>query len=183
MAHVNGSARRLTTRLRSERDSRVKYSTLWPSRRDSPSAARRAIPSSCGLELQSGSKGREDIGVGFAICSPNIAQDSTRVKCGCRKRPWREKEGAEDIRAFVALGCKFARQRVLVKGRFYCTTSETVCVCTCEPFVAVMVTVYVFGTVARVRTTEPLADLVESATEVAVMVSDAGRFATIVGAV
>src|SRR6266404_8571512 len=71
MAQANGKLRWLTTRLNSERDPSVKYSTLWPSRRDSPSAAIRAMPTSFGRAPESGRSGREDILI-FALYSPNI---------------------------------------------------------------------------------------------------------------
>src|SRR6202521_4443664 len=65
MAHVNGRLRPLTTRLSSERVPRVKYSTLCPSRSDSPSAAIRAMPINFGWEETiSGSNGSKVIGVG-----------------------------------------------------------------------------------------------------------------------
>src|SRR5208282_620066 len=59
MAHVNGRLRPLTTRLSSERVPRVKYSTLCPSRKDSPSAAIRAMPTSFWRESVSRNSGRE----------------------------------------------------------------------------------------------------------------------------
>src|SRR5579859_6665842 len=58
--------RLLTQRFSNDLEGRVKYSTWWPSRSDSPSAARRAMPMRRGL-TGSGSKGRESIG-----CSPFV---------------------------------------------------------------------------------------------------------------
>src|SRR5271157_2129561 len=60
MVQVKGRERRLTQRLSRDLADSVKYSTLWPSRRDSPSEARRAMPTSGGL-WGKGSNGREDI--------------------------------------------------------------------------------------------------------------------------
>src|SRR5271163_1000298 len=56
MVQVKGM-RAEVQRFRSERTGRVKYSTSCPWRRDSPVAARRAMPISFGF--RSGSKGRE----------------------------------------------------------------------------------------------------------------------------
>src|SRR5438309_6010455 len=53
-------ARLLTQRFSKDLLGSVKYSTLCPSRRDSPSAASRAMPINCGLS-EEGSKGREDM--------------------------------------------------------------------------------------------------------------------------
>src|SRR5512146_2276894 len=55
-------------RLSSERTGRVKNSTSWPGWRNSPWAARRAMPTR-GLGASDGSRGREAIG-SFAFCSP-----------------------------------------------------------------------------------------------------------------
>ena len=44
MVQVKGIARLLTQRLSRDFAVRVKYSTWWPSRSDSPSDANRAIP-------------------------------------------------------------------------------------------------------------------------------------------
>src|SRR5579871_1393726 len=60
MVQVNGIARRLTQRFSRDLELRVKYSTLCPSRRDSPSEASRAIPTSRGFS-ETGSKGRDGI--------------------------------------------------------------------------------------------------------------------------
>src|SRR5579872_137291 len=57
MVHVKGICRRLIQRFSRDFEGRVKYSTLWPPRKDSPSAARRAMPISRGLS-PIGSKGR-----------------------------------------------------------------------------------------------------------------------------
>src|ERR1700757_1506324 len=65
MVQVNGIARLLTQRFSRDFAGKVKYSTLCPSRMDSPSEARRAIPTSRGLSGR-GSKGRE------AIISPFV---------------------------------------------------------------------------------------------------------------
>src|SRR5271170_286044 len=62
MAQVNGSLRPLTTRLSSDRVPSVKYSTLCPSRSDSPAAAMRAMPINFGEDSISGSSGSEVIG-------------------------------------------------------------------------------------------------------------------------
>src|SRR5208282_1858326 len=64
MAQVNGRLRRLTTRLSSDRVPSVKYSTLCPSRSDSPAAAIRAMPTSFGGDSKSGSSGCAVIGAG-----------------------------------------------------------------------------------------------------------------------
>src|SRR5258707_14264251 len=48
----------------------VKYSTLWPSRRVSPAAAMRAMPTSFGPDSKSGSSGRG--GGGVCIYSPFV---------------------------------------------------------------------------------------------------------------
>src|SRR5580700_6343702 len=66
MVHVKGIRSWLTQRFSSDLAGRVKYSTWWPSRRDSPSAARRAMPTRRGWSLSgrlsgSESRGREDI--------------------------------------------------------------------------------------------------------------------------
>lgn len=66
MVQVNGIPRPLMQRFNRDFAGRVKYSTLWPSRRDSPSEARRAMPTS-GDFSGSANKGRFDI---FAVCSP-----------------------------------------------------------------------------------------------------------------
>src|SRR5262249_14806472 len=60
MVQVKGIWRLLTERFSRDFASRVKYSTLCPSRIDSPSEAIRAMPTSRGLS-ESGSKGRMDI--------------------------------------------------------------------------------------------------------------------------
>src|SRR5579885_3230010 len=66
-------------RFSSERTGRVKYSTSCPWRRDSPSAASRAIPFSLGEEF--GSRGREAMGTHiFAICSPIAREEKRAVK-------------------------------------------------------------------------------------------------------
>src|ERR1039457_2407935 len=83
MAQVKERLRPLTTRLNSERVPRVKYSMLCPSRRDSASAAIRAIPTSFGRDSISRNKGSDVIALvelflcyplfpylRFAICSP-----------------------------------------------------------------------------------------------------------------
>src|SRR5581483_624784 len=59
----------------------VKYSTSCPSRRDSPCAARRAMPMSFGLS-DSGSRGREAIGHNhcFVFCSPRVRLPGPAVK-------------------------------------------------------------------------------------------------------
>src|SRR5580693_10233386 len=57
MVQVKGSRRPLTQRFSRDFAGRVKYSTLWPSRRDSPSDARRAMPTSADF-WGSGNKGR-----------------------------------------------------------------------------------------------------------------------------
>src|SRR5580698_6471579 len=76
MAQVNGSFRPLTTRLRSERVPRVKYSTLCPSRSDSDSAAIRAMPISFGCESgwgsASGKKGSELVGMSMVSLSVRL---------------------------------------------------------------------------------------------------------------
>src|SRR5580693_8298713 len=70
MVQVNGSLRWLTQRFSRERAGRVKYSTLCPSRSDSPSDARRAMPTN-GDFSRIGNKGK--VGrVIFAFCSPMI---------------------------------------------------------------------------------------------------------------
>src|SRR3954471_4557932 len=71
MVQVNGIARLLTQRLSRDFDGSVKYSTLWPSRMDSPSAASRAMPTRPvfgGGEIE----GRKDIRR-FAFYSPMVA--------------------------------------------------------------------------------------------------------------
>src|SRR5215470_6337784 len=60
MVQVKGIWRLLTQRFSRDFASRVKYSTLCPSRIDSPSEAIRAMPTSRGLS-ESGSEGRMDI--------------------------------------------------------------------------------------------------------------------------
>src|SRR5581483_48337 len=66
-------------RFSSERTGRVKYSTSCPWRRDSPSAASRAIPTSLGEVF--GSRGREAMGAQiFAICSPILREEKRAVK-------------------------------------------------------------------------------------------------------
>src|SRR5579863_768711 len=60
MVQVNGICRLLTQRFSSDLAGRVKYSTLCPSRRDSPSEARRAMPTRWGLSGR-GNKGRDSM--------------------------------------------------------------------------------------------------------------------------
>src|SRR5258708_1580059 len=60
MVQVKGRLRLLTHRLSSDFAGRVKYSTLWPSRRDSPSEASRAMPTSGDFGGR-GNKGRESM--------------------------------------------------------------------------------------------------------------------------
>src|SRR4051812_15879959 len=74
-------ARLLTQRFKRDFDGNVKYSTLWPSRTDSPSAARRAMPTSRGLSLR-GSKGREDIGVRLLFAYANPATKLRQARWG-----------------------------------------------------------------------------------------------------
>src|SRR3954471_14674043 len=78
-------ARLLTQRFKRDFDGRVKYSTLWPSRTDSPSAARRAMPTSRGLSLR-GSKGREDISVRLLFAYANPATKLRQARWGRRER-------------------------------------------------------------------------------------------------
>src|SRR3954468_24245327 len=83
-------ARLLTQRFNRDFDGRVKYSTLWPSRTDSPFAARRAMPTSRGLSLR-GSKGREDIVVRLLF-----AYATTATKLGQARWGRRERHGPRD---------------------------------------------------------------------------------------
>src|SRR6202034_903725 len=76
MVHSKGTPRRLAQRFSTDFAGRVKYSTLWPSRRDSPSDASRAMPTS-GDFSGSANKGRYCI---FAFCSPRIELQSCSVK-------------------------------------------------------------------------------------------------------
>src|SRR5580692_7532959 len=76
MVQVKGRPRPLTQRFSSDFAGRVKYSTLCPSRRDSPSDASRAMPTSGDL-AGSANKGRLGI---FAFCSPTINLKTALVK-------------------------------------------------------------------------------------------------------
>src|SRR5579863_5048000 len=66
MVQVKGMERWLTQRFNSDFDSSVKYSTLWPSRMDSPSLARRAMPTSRGWAGLASAKSRRVPGFGGA---------------------------------------------------------------------------------------------------------------------
>src|SRR5579863_646987 len=68
MVQVKGIARLLTHRFNRDFAGNVKYSTLCPSRIDSPCEASRAMPTS-GAFSESGSKGRRLMV--FAFCSPS----------------------------------------------------------------------------------------------------------------
>src|SRR5215471_2689293 len=70
MVQVNGICRLLTQRFSNDFVESVKYSTLCPSRSDSPWEARRAMPTRAGLSGRE-SRGKDDI-PRFAFCSPNI---------------------------------------------------------------------------------------------------------------
>src|ERR1022692_417269 len=90
MVQVKGSPRRLTQRFSRDFAGSVKYSTSCPSRRDAPSEARRAMPTSgdfCG----SANKGR--VGMGN---SPFVRQ-TIRLKLGIVKR---EEAAGKDARRF-----------------------------------------------------------------------------------
>src|SRR5277367_6590194 len=109
MAQVKGRLRPLTTRLSSERVPSEKYSTLWPSRSDSPAAAMRAMPISLGVESrsESGRSGREPIGTAvvrylFAYDIGTKSSVSSRVEGARRAMPDRRK-GAS-LRSYFA-GC------------------------------------------------------------------------------
>src|ERR1700733_3948944 len=77
MVQVKGICRLLTQRFSNDLDGSVKYSTSCPSRRDSPSEAMRAMPTSRDLS-DSGSRGREAIR--FALCSPIVTRQNRAVK-------------------------------------------------------------------------------------------------------
>jgi hypothetical protein len=66
MVQVNGM-REPVQRFSRERTGRVRYSTSWPRRMDSPLAARRAMPTRLAEE-----SGKREGVVIFAICSPII---------------------------------------------------------------------------------------------------------------
>src|SRR5712672_653744 len=76
MVQVKGMPRPLMQRLSRDFAGRVKYSTLWPSRSDSPSEARRAMPTS-GDFPGSANSGKLDI---FVFCSPIIRLRNAAVK-------------------------------------------------------------------------------------------------------
>src|SRR5260370_28947899 len=76
MVQVKGMPRPLVQRLSRDLAGRVKYSTLWPSRRDSPSEARRAMPTSGDL---AGSANSDKLDI-FAFYSPMIKLRNTAVK-------------------------------------------------------------------------------------------------------
>src|SRR5258708_559228 len=79
MVQVKGMPRPLMQRLSRDFAGRVKYSTLWPSRRDSPSEARRAMPTRGDFPGNANS-GKLDI---FAFYSPMIRLRNAAVKSGC----------------------------------------------------------------------------------------------------
>src|SRR5215472_16678783 len=90
MVHVKGIWRLLTHRFSKDLDSRVKYSTLCPSRMDSPSEARRAIPTRRGFS-GTDSRGREDIAIrllfahhmrAFRLVSTSVRGSIYREKFG-----------------------------------------------------------------------------------------------------
>ena len=70
MVQVKGMARLLTQRFSSDLAGRVKYSTLWPSRSDSPSEARRAMPTSRGFSGRGARAGKTYIRLLFAYNKP-----------------------------------------------------------------------------------------------------------------
>src|SRR5258708_8633899 len=78
MVQVKGMPRPLVQRFSRDFAGRVKYSTLCPSRRDSPSEARRAMPTS-GDFPGSANSGKLDI---FVFCSPIIRRRNAAVKSG-----------------------------------------------------------------------------------------------------
>ena len=78
MVQVKGIRRLLTQRLSSDLAGRVKYSTLCPSRSDSPCAASRAMPMRAGF-AGNGGKGREDVGI-FAFYSLCYSASGIAVK-------------------------------------------------------------------------------------------------------
>src|SRR5436853_3019431 len=92
MVQVNGM-RADVDRFSSERTGRVKYSTLWLSRSDSPSAASRAIPTSLGSS-ESGSRGRE--AMAGILYSPFIRLGYCRADS--LSRPVYEQAGLRTVR-------------------------------------------------------------------------------------
>src|SRR5580698_179459 len=76
MVQEKGSRRLLLQRFSRDFAGSVKYSTLWPSRRESPSAASRAMPTS-GDFGGNANRGRVDI---FVFCSPIIELQTAPVK-------------------------------------------------------------------------------------------------------
>src|ERR1700688_3145231 len=76
MVQVKGMPRPLVQRFSRDFAGRVKYSTLWPSRSDSPSAASRAMPTSGNF---SGSTNKGKVGI-FAFCSSTIELRNDSVK-------------------------------------------------------------------------------------------------------
>lgn len=78
MVQVKGIPRPLVQRFSRDFAGRVKYSTLWPSRKDSPSEASRAMPTS-GDFSGGANNGKEEDCI-FAFCSLTINQCTLLVK-------------------------------------------------------------------------------------------------------
>src|SRR5208283_2608468 len=108
MAQVKGRLRWLTMRLSSERDASVKYSTLWPSRTDSPSAAMRAMPISLGAESGGGSKSAMNGSEGREVIGMNEYQ-------GCIRYLFAHNMGRSGIcqaRGQLPISCRSERPRI-----------------------------------------------------------------------
>src|ERR1700676_67370 len=78
MVQVKGMPRPLVQRFRRDLAGRVKYSTLCPSRKASPSEARRAMPTSGDFSWCANNGNEEDCI--FAFCSLRIDQRKPLVK-------------------------------------------------------------------------------------------------------
>src|SRR5271165_2313434 len=98
MVQVKGMARRLTQRFNRDLEGRVKNSTWWPWRSDSPSAARRAMPTRVGF----GERGSRDIAI-FAFCSPTINLGSP----GCQYRRGATEEMVPEAPICAGCVCRF----------------------------------------------------------------------------
>src|SRR5207302_3454352 len=102
MVQVKGRLRLLTQRFSKDFAGRVKYSTLWPSRRDSPSEARRAMPTSgdfCGR----GNRERESMRIRLLFANNK-----------CFRRHCQARDAAEDAhRAAAGTAALRLRSRLL----------------------------------------------------------------------